>query len=344
MAPSGKSLKKISSLGVQCVPIRLNRTSGLIPKDLSSIIRLCRIYREVRPDIVHHFTLKCILYGMIAAFFARVPRKINAFTGMGAAFTGTSLGIVLLKGAIKALIKLLFCAPNVDVVVQNPSDREEVLAYKFIHPQRLHLIPGSGVDTTKFIPIDGQKFPQKRVLMVSRLLVDKGVREYVATARVVTERRMDVEFLLAGDIDEGNPTSVPLDEVTQWQKIDRFFVLGHQEGMVALLNSCDIVVLPSYREGLPLSLLEAASCELPIVTTDVPGCRDVVIDGENGLLVPKKNVDELITAIERLVDDQSLRQKMGKAGRRIVEEKFEHKVILEKTLALYCEEQNDCSG
>jgi glycosyltransferase involved in cell wall biosynthesis len=224
------------------------------------------------------------------------------------------------------------------LILQNEDDVAAFLAEDLAHSADTHLIRGSGVDTMRFQPADGPRgIPRMRVLLASRLLWDKGIREYLEAARILRGEKLDIEFLLAGTPDSGNPASVPPSQVTKWQQEGIVSYLGHVADMPRLMREVDLVVLPSYREGVPRSLLEAAACALPIVTTDVPGCREVVNHRENGLLVPSRDAKALAAAIRECYERPAERARMGRVGREKVLKEFDERIVFTKTLDVYRE-------
>jgi glycosyltransferase involved in cell wall biosynthesis len=233
-------------------------------------------------------------------------------------------------------LRVLLTGNRTFVVVQNDYDLAFVVNNKIGKRENVLLIPGSGINVNDFSPVTRkQKRAKIKVLMASRILIDKGVREYFSAAQAICEKRDDVEFLLAGEPDPGNPSSIEDKEIASWNQVAGFSVLGYVEDMRQLLRAVDIFVLPSYREGLPKSLLEAAACGLPIVTTDVPGCNDVVVQNSNGLLVPPRQVVPLTEAIDELVKCPNLREDFGRLGRQRVADLFNEERVLAKTTEIY---------
>jgi glycosyltransferase involved in cell wall biosynthesis len=226
------------------------------------------------------------------------------------------------------------------LILQNPDDIRTFTGARLVNPDDVRLIPGSGVDCSRFTPAETQREAagaRFRVVLPARLLWDKGLAEFVEAARILRGRGAAIDFLLAGDPDPGNPAAVPEAVIRGW--VDEGLVqwLGHVSDMPALFRSVDCVALPSYREGLPKGLIEAAACALPLVTTDVPGCREVVTDGEDGLLVPVKNGAALADAIARLEADPALRRRLGAAARAKALELFDERSVVERTLGVYRE-------
>jgi len=239
-------------------------------------------------------------------------------------------------------MKLAFRGANSRLIVQNTDDVSFVERSGVIDPRNVRLVPGSGVNCERFAPLSIEhRRPQRpeplRVLLAARLLWDKGVAEYIAAARSLKGQGRSIDFLLAGEPDEGNPAAVPTETVRRWGEEGLVTRLGHVEDMPDLLRSVDIAVLPSYREGLPKGLLEAAACELPIVTTDAPGCRHVVTDNVEGLVVPCRDSAALAQALARLHDAPELRLRLGANARARVLKEFDEEIINRRVISIYRE-------
>lgn len=336
LTPKGPFQKKFSENSIKHVAVPMKRTGRLGIQDLRTVVSVFLLYARNRPDVVHHFTLHSALFGMFCAKLARVPHRINAITGLGYLFTQPNVRDDFRFWCLRFLLRMLLGGKKTHIVVQNQSDYDFFLINQIGRFENVHLIYGSGVDTSHFIPnTTRQNSTCVRVLMASRILVDKGVREYIEAIQSKRLQGKKIHFLLAGQPDSGNPSSIDPVEIASWDRITGFEYLGHVDDMAELLNSVDVFVLPSYREGLPRSLLEAAACALPIVTTDVPGCNEVVIDEFNGLLVSARQSETLALAIERMVDSPSLRWEFGQRGRQRVSEHFGEDLVLTKTLDIY---------
>jgi glycosyltransferase involved in cell wall biosynthesis len=323
----------IRDAGLRLIPFDIDR-SGVNPfKEAKTLLRLIRLWRRERPDIVHHVAMKPVLYGSIAARVARVPRQINALAGMGWLFTSRAGLARLLKPVVRR--GLIFLLRSDIVLIQNPDD-EALLRDAGIPQDRVRRIAGSGVDLTAFhVAPEGEGIIS--IVFPARLLWDKGIGEFVDAARRLKEKGVEARFLLAGDPDSSNPSAVSSAQIRAW--VDEGVVehLGWVADMPALLSRCHIVCLPSYREGLPKSLIEGAAAGRAIVTTDVPGCREVVRHGENGMLVPVRDAGALADALERLIANPEMRRRMGDSGRKRAEQEFALDVIIEQSLRLYAE-------
>ena len=340
ISPPGEYGAKLEALGFRWIPFDFapGGTNPLI--ELGVLRRLIALYRAERPDLVHHFTIKCVLYGSLAARLVGGIPIVNAVTGLGHIFIDPGLKARLLRPLVKGLYRFVLGAARSRVIFQNDEDRNFFTACGLVEPKRTRLIRGSGVDCSRFSPLphpDDNPPAAVKILFASRLLREKGIAELLAAARILRRNNVDAEFLLAGDIYPGNPSSLTASELAAIKEEGIVTCLGHVDDMQPLLAQADIVVLPSYREGTPRILIEAAAMAIPIVATDIAGCRGLVQDGINGLLVPVKDAAALAAALQRLLADQKLRQAMGLAGRRIVTAEFDEKIVIEKTLAIYRE-------
>lgn len=299
------------------------------------------IARE-KVDLVHGFTIKCAVYGSIAARLEGVSARVNSVAGMGYVFTSRGPRALILRPVLRTLFRYAFAGDGARLILQNPDDVDLFVRARLIDGEKIRLIPGSGVDCRRFVPgtpAGTKQHPARpfRVLLPARLLWDKGIAEYLDAARQCRERAGEIEFLLAGNPDPGNPAAVPEELLHAWVKEGLVTWLGHVEDMPALFRSVDAVVLPSYREGLPKGLIEAAACGLPLITTDVPGCRDVVTHDVDGLLVPVKNAIALASAIRRLHEDAGLRVRLGQAARQKALSRFDEGRVIDGTLKVYRE-------
>ncbi len=350
VCPFGEYTPLLQEAGFRCLHWFLVRQSMNPFRELFSVLHLAQIYRRERPDLVHHFTIKPNIYGSLAAMLIRWQggrlKVINTFTGLGFFFSNYGK-VRFLRTSLLPLMRMVLRQRQCWNVFQNNQDLATFLHLRLISPKRAKIIAGSGVDTRQFIP-DGRLNSSNQnanpiVLMAARLLWDKGVKEFVEAASLLKERGIKAEFWWAGKPDDGNPMCVPEEALQRWHQEGLIRWLGHRKDMPDLLRRADIAVLPSYHEGVPRFLLEAAATGLPIVATDIEGCRVVVRDGVNGFLVPVRDSSALAQAIERLVRDPVLRQSMGKASRQIAETEFDQQKILQQYLDLYRQVLSDSS-
>jgi glycosyltransferase involved in cell wall biosynthesis len=339
LSPDGAYGEKLRALGLRWQPLPMDRRSLNPLRELSLLLHLVRLFRREQPGLVHGFTIKCAVYGSLAARIAGVPARVNAVAGMGYVFTSEDTKARILRPIVRTLMRLALGGRNARLILQNPDDVALFEHAGLVAPERIRLIPGSGVDCARFSP-DPARIPgeRMRVLLPARLLRDKGLAEFAEAARLLRERNIPVDMLLAGDPDPGNPAAVAEAEVRAWAEAGILEWLGHVDDMPALLRSVDVVALPSYREGLPKGLIEAAACGCALVATDVPGCREVVAeDGIDGLRVPVRDGVALADAIERLARDPDLRTRLGEAARRKAMERFDERIVIARTLDVYRE-------
>ena len=331
--PEGEGVDAIRAAGFAWHPIAYD-AGGMNPiRDVLTVWSLVRLFGKLRPTIVHNVTVKPVLYGTLAARITKVPRVINAISGLGYLFTADRrlrrwLGI--------AMYRLLMRHPDMRVILQNQEDLALFTRHGLAAANSIRLIRGSGVDISLFRPRP-REGATPIIVQTSRMLADKGVREFIAAAREVKKRRPDARFLLVGPLYPGNPTALAQNELEAAEKEGAIEWLGYRSDIADILAMTTIFCLPSYREGLPKSLLEAAACALPLVTTDTSGCREVVTDGENGLLVPVADAEALAKAIVRLLDDPELAGRLGQCARERVEREFALDQIIDQQIALYAE-------
>jgi len=323
--------KDLQKLKIIHLPFHRSRLNPFA--ELKILRQIWQTYRQLRPDIVHQVALKPVIYGTLCARLLGVRQTINALGGMGYLFTHRTLTSLALKPFLKLAFRLLLNHSRCALILQNQDD--VALFTPFVGQSKIHLIRGTGIDLDKFYPIAEPPFPPLRALMVSRLLKSKGIEELVKAARWLKEEKIPLEIQVAGDVDPQNPASISSLTLKAWKEENLITWLGTRYDVATLYNQAHIAVLPSYREGLPKSLLEAAACGKPIVTTNVPGCREVVNEGENGLLVPPGNALALAKALKTLAQSPELRAEMGRLSRLKAEQEFNEKKIIEETLKVY---------
>ena len=324
----------IRAEGFRLVPLAWRRGSHAPLAELRAIAEIVRLYRRERPDLVHHVALKPVIYGSLAAALAGVPHVVNALTGLGALFIGSSARTRLLGALARAALRPLLNRAGGRVILQNADDRLLLEERGLLRHDRVALIRGSGVDTARFTPTPEPDGPPVAVL-VARMLRDKGVGEFVEAARLLKARGVAVRMQLAGPTDPDNPASIDEATLRQWHAEGILEWLGPVTDMPSLWARSHIAVLPSYREGLPKALLEAAACGRPMIATDVPGCREIVRADDTGLLVPARDAAALADAIARLAGDAALRRRLGARARAVAEAEFSEDVVVRETLALY---------
>lgn len=326
----------IAAEGFRLIPLGLRRGGHNPFSELLAIGEIARIYRRERPDIVHHVALKPVLYGSLAASLVRVPAVVNALAGMGFIFASETFKARLLRPFVARAFRLLLNAGRSVLILQNPDDREMLVDQGVVESRRVRLIRGSGVDIRRFAPTpEPEGVPL--VILPSRLLWDKGVGEFVEAARLLRQQGLQARFALVGEADPENSAAIADAQLAEWAASGVVECWGRRDDMPDVFAQANVVCLPSYREGLPKVLLEAAACGRALVATDVPGCREIALDGHNGLLAPVRDAVGLAAAIRRLAEDARLRSEFGQHGRALVEAELSEAKVIEQTLAVYRE-------
>ncbi len=332
--PSGPGIDQIEGYGLIHHALPLSRSGMNLISEFRAWAALFSLFRTIKPDVVHLVTIKPILYGGIAARLAGVPGVVAAVSGLGFVFMARGLKAALVRTLVVGIYRLAFGKRNLKVIFQNPDDCETLVQPAGLQRAKVVMIRGSGVDLSAYtaMPLpDGVPI----VVMAARLLRDKGVHEFVAAAQLLKERGVAARFWLVGNPDAGNPASINEAELSAWRSAEIVDLLRHRHDIARVFAQSNIVVLPSYREGLPKVLLEAAACGRAVVTTDVPGCRDAIDPGVTGLLVPPRDSVALADAIQRLLLDAELRERMGQAGRKLAEREFSIEKVVAAHLAVY---------
>ncbi len=335
MSPPGDYGARFHNEGFRWISLPMNRRSLNLFGEVRLLKVIRDIYRKEAPDAVHNFTIKSVVYGSLAAQAAGVKARIHAVTGLGHVFISHSSRARVLRPVVKRLLRLALRGNSSYLILQNPDDRQMFSDLRLIAPEHIHLIRGSGVDTRCYVPVKRDRGPKFRVLLASRLLWEKGIREYADAAALLSHRAGEIEFMLAGASDPGNPSAIPEADIRQWQSTGLLKVLGHVDNMHQLMCEVDLVVLPSHREGVPRGLIEAAAMQLPIITTDAPGCREIVEDGVNGMLVGVGDEVALAKGFEYLLDNPQVCDEFGAAGRQKVLREFDQDIVFRQTWGVY---------
>jgi glycosyltransferase involved in cell wall biosynthesis len=330
LSPSDQYVSRITDLGARHLHLEMDNKGTNPVRDFSLILRLLSIFRRERPALLLTFTPKVNIYCAIAGGWLGIPGVVNV-SGLGSGFIrGGWLGIVM-----KLLYKVAFRHPR-KIFFQNEDDLRIFLEGHLLSASKTERLPGSGVDVGRFIPVPSVSTGRPFVfLMVARLLYDKGIREYVAAAKQIRASRPDVQFLILGFLDIKNPTAVSREEMNAWEKAGWVRYLGSTDEVIPHYAQADCVVLPSYREGCPRTLLEAASMAKPIVTTDTPGCRQVVDPDLSGFLARVADADDLAKKMEKMLAlSADERLKMGQRGREKMIREFDERVVMDRYLAV----------
>lgn len=333
IVPPGDRVEEIRAHGFQVETIAISRNFSGAWRDLAAVWRIARTCRRLKVSLVHAFALKPVLVSALAAVLPGGPPLVATLSGLGYLFISASWKARLARGVLGLGLRLLLDHPACRVIVQNMDDR--AVARTIVAESRIALVRGSGIDTVNWAVLPEPAEQPVVAVLPARMLWDKGVGELVAAARLLKARAVPVRVVLAGDGDPANPRSIPAAQLEAWAAEGVVEWWGHQADMCAVWARAHVAVLPSYREGLPKALLEAAACGRALIATDVPGCRELVEDGANGLLVPDRAVEALAGAIERLARDPSLRRALAEEARRRVETQFSSHIVHTAILDLY---------
>lgn len=320
--------------GIAVHPLLLSRSHFYPNREWALYRQLKREYRALKPDIAHHVTIKPVIYGTRAALAAKVPAVVNAVPGMGFVFIRRGTFAEARRRLVYELYRRGLRHPNMRVIFQNNEDLKGFVDNDVVAKEQAVLIRGSGVDLTLYPQADPDPGPPV-FLLLGRMLTHKGVVEFVEAARTLGAEHPDWRFQLVGTVDPGNPSSLSTEQLEAWQDAGVVEWLGYQADVPALLKQSHVVVLPSYREGLPKTLLEASAAGRAIVATDVPGCREVVRHGMNGLLVPARDSASLTAAMRRLGCSPAERLRMGRAGRVRAEALYRIEDVVQDTFLIY---------
>ena len=330
----GADPKILEQRGFKVYFIPMQPGSFNLLNDFKTFYYIWSFFKRVKPDIVHLVTIKPYLYGGIISRLCGVQGLITAVSGLGTLFVNKDLKSKLIRLLLYPIYKLAFNHSNQKIIVQNKDDLKVLVNWGVLNLSKVKLLKGSGVKLENFINLD-EPSGTPVVCFAARLLRDKGVYEYVSAVRLLKERGIKAEFLLAGDLDINNPTGLKLKDLNKIRDEGYVKIIGYQRDIATLYAKSHIICLPSYREGFPKSLIEAAAAGRAVVTTDVPGCRDAIIPNKTGLLVPIKDSQKLADALQWLIENSKERIAMGKAGRNFAEKEFKIEKIILNHLDIY---------
>lgn len=327
-------LDVLHSHGFVVHPLAIGRSSTSFAVEFRTFLEMLSVFKKVQPHIVHLVTIKPVIYGGIAARLVGVPGVVAAISGLGFVFLAKGWKATVVRSLVSGLYRLALGKRNLKVICQNPDDRKTLIQIAGLPSDKVIMIRGSGVDLSAYAAMP---FPQGLpvVVMAARLLRDKGVHEFVIAAQILKQRGVDARFWLVGDSDPGNPASISETEIGIWCREGAVEFLGHRSDIDSVFAQSHVVVLPSYREGLPRVLIEAAASGRAVVTTDVPGCRDAIEPEVTGLLVPPRDAVALADAIQHLLLDSELCERMGQAGRHLAEREFAIEKVVSTHLEVY---------
>ena len=331
---TGRS-QEIIDKGIKFINLPFSRSGTNPVQEIKTLLKFYKIYNDIKPDIVHHITLKPVIYGSITARFLKIKGVVNAVSGLGYNFTGDRMSLV--SKIMLQMMRFGFNRNNISIIFQNKDDFNELKNLKVISNRNIVFwIKGSGVDLNIFKTITFPSFDKIKILLPIRMLWDKGVRElYDASNLLKNKYKNDIQIILAGLADEDNKAGVSAQFLKSWENGEYVKWIGYQKDMFNVYNDCHIVILPSYREGMPKTLIEGCAMGRAIITTDAIGCRECVDEGINGFKVPVKDPKSLALAIECLVNDPEKIIQMGKASRIKAETEFDIDFVIKKHLEIY---------
>ena len=329
-----KYQQAIKDHGLQVFTHNISRSGTNPLQEISSILQMVKTFRSFKPTIIHLAALKPILIGSLASLFFPKSKIVNAPVGMGYIFSSSDRKARLLRPILRLVLRFVLGRKRTLTIIENSDDLQTLVDGKFVKKDQIILIRGTGVKLEDFIPTPEPAGP-KVVLLIARMLRDKGVVEFVESARLIKRSHPDVDFWLVGDTDSGNPTSLTGDQIRTWESEGLVSWFGYREDVPQLLQQCHIVCLPSYREGFGKVLIEAGAAQRAVVTTNVPGCRESIENGSSGLLVEPRDPVALAAALITLIDNEEMRTAMAAEGRHRVETQFSSDIINAQTLAVY---------
>ncbi len=335
LSPRGEYAERLIAEGYTWQELAFSRKGTNPFQGLLDIFGFWSAYRSERFDVVHHFTIKAVIYGSVVAKLLSVPIIVNSITGLGSVFTSTKPSLQLIKKLVIVLYRIAL--RNTKVIFQNSSDMKYMTETGLVERRNAFMVRGSGVDTDSFT-YEPEPSGLPVVLLVSRMLWEKGIQEFVDAARLLNKPEILAKFVLVGAPDSGNPSSIPEDQLRAWSESGDVAWVGWSDDMPTTIRESAIVCFPTYYgEGLPKVLLEAGAAGRPVVTTDIAACREIIQHEVNGLLVPPRDIPALTEALRRLILDAGLRLRLGKAAREIVTAEFTVEKINKQTIELYKE-------
>lgn len=324
----------LESQGIKVHRIKMSRSGVHILYELKVLRSIYNIVKKLRPDIVHGVTIKPVVYGSIICRMLDVKNRVFSISGLGFIFIDSGLKARVLRRIVSKLYKFGLNNANSTVIFQNLTDMQSFIDLGIVRPASAHLIRGSGVNLCEYQYSPIKTFRPK-IIFLARLLKDKGVIEFCEAAKLLKVKFIEAEFILVGDLDPDNPNSMSLSELNKYVNDKSVSHIGYRNDIPEVISSSTIMVLPSYREGLPKCLIEAAACGRAVITTDVPGCRDAILPNISGLLVPAKDIGSLASAIGSLIEQPQKAMKMGEQGRIFAESVFSINDVINRHFEIY---------
>lgn len=334
--PYSTYAKNIVDEGFTYHAIVMRRGRPGVLSEMRSLRSLYGLYKGVRPDLVHHHTIRPVIYGGVSARMVKVPAVVSGINGLGYTFMRRGVVGSIIRRGMRAAYRIALKHPNLRALFHNADDRNMFVGTSVLDAARAIVIRGSGVDVRRLLPMK-EPAGVPVITLIGRMLWDKGVREFVKAAELIAELGISARFALVGDVDEGNPSSISRHILQEWHNSGVVEWWGWRDAVDSVYRESHVVCLPSIREGLPRTLIEGAACGRPLVATDVPGCREVVCDGRNGFLIPLGDYVGLANALKKLIVNRELRLSMGRYGRELAEKYFADEVVIADTLRVYAE-------
>jgi glycosyltransferase involved in cell wall biosynthesis len=332
----GAGVDRLLQAGLTFHPVSMIRGRFSPLREARTFRALRQLYQTLRPDLVHHITIKPVIYGTLTARHCRIPAVVNTVPGLGYVFSQAGVLASVKREAVKTAYRAALGHARSKVIFENPDDLEDFLSWRLITPGQGQVIKGAGVDLARFTPAVTDEAAAPTVVLAARLLWDKGVGVFVEAAARVKQRHPRARMVIVGVNDPASPSSIAEEQLREWVRSGLVEWWGHRSDMPDVLAAATIVCLPSfYREGVPRVLIEAAACGRPIVTTDMAGCREIVHPGDNGLLVPPRDPSALAAAIIALLDDPDERRRMGDRGRVRAQAEYAGAAVISQTLTVY---------
>ncbi len=326
---------KLKKLGIVTHSINFNRNSFNLLKNLLTLKQIFKLVVKVRPDIFHLISIKPIMFGGLLSYITPVKSLVISITGLGSMFIHNGVLYKLREKIFNFLYRIIFLFPNLKVILQNNDDLNHLIKNCKLNKKNVILIKGSGVNLKEF---KFTELPKGRpiIMMISRIIKDKGIFEFIESAKILNKNKFfQGNFYLIGDIDKNNPSAINRKLINEWKKKEYLKIFKHQKNIYKWMKKSTLIVLPSYREGFPKVIMEAASCGRPVITTNVPGCRDAILNNKTGFLIPPKNSKDLSKTIFHLSKNKKLLRRMGRAARIHAKKNFDIKIIISKHLKIY---------
>ncbi|WP_231731466.1 glycosyltransferase family 4 protein [Colwellia sp. TT2012] len=325
---------ELEKLGIIVHPLSISRSGTSLLKEIKVLKEMNAVVKKVLPDVVHLVTIKAAIYGGLVTRFKNIKVRVVSISGLGFVFIDEGIKARILRFLVTKLYRIALKSSNTKVIFQNKNDKNIFVNNKIIRPNQSLIVRGSGVDleTYKYL---AEPSGEKIIMFLARLLKDKGLVEFFEAAITLKKSGFKGKFVLVGDIDLHNPNSITQNELTNYIDSGAVEHWGFSNNVAEIISKAHIMVLPSYREGLPKSLIEAAACGRAVITTDVPGCRDAITPHKTGVLIPIKSSAAIVTAVLDLCEHEVKRKEMGKAGRALAESQFDINDVITTHLNLY---------